>query len=101
MTGVTKFWTVPAYYPHLEAGHKKLLPVLFYTGKCSPYLYSTRRLDEFDDSALAGKLYSSVFPQVGVTTIPDDEIVDHRSMATLILLQKYIHQRDLANGLNG
>lgn len=43
---------------HLEAGHKKLplvIPVLFYTEKRSPYPYSTRCMDEFDDPALAGK----------------------------------------------
>ncbi len=84
---------------HLEAGHKKLplvIPVLFYTGKRSPYPYSTRWLDEFDDPSLAGKLYSSAFPLVDVTVIPDDEIAGHRSMAALTLLQKHIHQRDLA-----
>ncbi len=63
---------------------------------CSPYPYSTRWLDEFDDPALAGKLYSSAFPLVDVTVIPDDEIAVHRSMAALTLLQKHIHQRDLA-----
>lgn len=72
------------------------MPVLFYTGKRSPYPYSTRWLDEFDDPALAGKLYSSAFPLVDVTVIPDDEIAGHRSMAALTLLQKHIHQRDLA-----
>ncbi|WP_289394852.1 Rpn family recombination-promoting nuclease/putative transposase, partial [Pantoea stewartii] len=66
------------------------------TGKRSPYPYSTRWLDEFDDPALAGKLYSSAFPLVDVTVIPDDEIAGHRSMAALTLLQKHIHQRDLA-----
>ncbi|EPB7979003.1 Rpn family recombination-promoting nuclease/putative transposase, partial [Salmonella enterica] len=45
---------------------------------------------------LAGKLYSSAFPLVDVTVIPDDEIAGHRSMAALTLLQKHIHQRDLA-----
>lgn len=82
-----------------EAGHKKLplvIPVLFYTGKRSPYPYSTRWLDEFDDPILAGTLYSSAFPLVDVTVIPDDEIAGHRSMAALTLLQKHIHQRDLA-----
>ena len=53
-------------------------------------------MDEFDDPELAGKLYSSAFPLVDVTVIPDDEIADHRSMAALTLLQKHIHQRDLA-----
>ncbi|ELG4883575.1 Rpn family recombination-promoting nuclease/putative transposase, partial [Salmonella enterica] len=28
--------------------------------------------------------------------IPDDEIMNHRSMAALTLLQKHIHQRDIA-----
>ncbi|ECC2218921.1 Rpn family recombination-promoting nuclease/putative transposase, partial [Salmonella enterica] len=92
-------YAVAAMHRHLEAGHKKLplvIPVLFYTGKRSPYPYSTRWLDEFDDPALAGKLYSSAFPLVDVTVIPDDEIAGHRSMAALTLLQKHIHQRDLA-----
>lgn len=60
-------YAVAAMQRHLEACHKKLLlviPVLFYTGKRSPYPYSTRWLNEFDDSALAGKLYSSAFPLV-------------------------------------
>ncbi|EAO9181940.1 Rpn family recombination-promoting nuclease/putative transposase [Salmonella enterica] len=92
-------YAVAAMQRHLEAGHKKLplvIPVLFYTGKRSPYPYSTRWLDEFDDPVLAGKLYSSAFPLVDVTVIPDDEIAGHRSMAALTLLQKHIHQRDLA-----
>lgn len=73
-----------------------MIPVLFYTGRRSPYPYSTRWLDEFDDPALAENLYGSSFPLVDVTVIPDDEIADHRSMAALTLLQKHIHQRDLA-----
>ena len=89
-------YAVAAMQRHLEAGHKKLplvIPVLFYTGKRSPYPYSTRWLDEFDDPILAGTLYSSAFPLVDVTVIPDDEIAGHRSMAALTLLQKHIHQR--------
>lgn len=84
---------------HLEEGHKKLplvIPVLFYTGKRSPYPFSTRWLDEFDEPELAGRLYNRAFPLVDVTVIPDDEIMNHRSMAALTLLQKHIHQRDLA-----
>ena len=92
-------YAVAAMQRHLEAGHKKLplvIPVLFYTGKRSPYPYSTRWLDEFDSPEVAEKLYSSNFPLVDVTVIPDDEIAGHRSMAALTLLQKHIHQRDLA-----
>jgi len=92
-------YAVAAMQRHLEAGHKKLplvIPILFYTGKRSPYPYSTRWLDEFNDPALASQLYNSDFPLVDVTVIPDDEIAKHRSMAALTLLQKHIHQRDLA-----
>lgn len=92
-------YAVAAMQRHLQAGHQKLplvIPVLFYTGKRSPYPYSTRWLDEFEDPLLACKLYSNAFPLVDVTVIPDDEIAGHRSMAALTLLQKHIHQRDLA-----
>lgn len=92
-------YAVAAMQRHLEAGHKKLplvIPVLFYTGKRSPYPYSTRWLDEFNDPAQAERLYSGAFPLVDVTVISDDEIMTHRSMAALTLLQKHIHQRDIA-----
>jgi predicted transposase/invertase (TIGR01784 family) len=92
-------YSVAAMQRHLDAGHKKLplvIPVLFYVGKRSPYPYSTRWLDEFDNPELAANLYSTAFPLVDVTVIPDDEIIGHRRMAALTLLQKHIHQRDLA-----
>ena len=92
-------YAVAAMQRHLEAGHKKLplvIPVLFYTGKRSPYPYSTRWLDAFDDPARAERLYGGAFPLVDVTVIQDDEIMTHRSMAALTLLQKHIHQRDIA-----
>lgn len=67
-----------------------MIPVLFYVGKRSPYPYSTRWLDEFDNPELAGKVYGGAYPLVDVTVVPDDEIMNHRSMAALTLLQKYI-----------
>ncbi|MDU4094411.1 MAG: Rpn family recombination-promoting nuclease/putative transposase, partial [Pantoea sp.] len=79
--------------------HKKLplvIPVLFYVGKRSPYPYSTCWLNEFDHPDRAGKLYGNAFPLIDVTVIPDDDIMNHRRMAALTLLQKHIHQRDLA-----
>lgn len=93
-------YAIAAMQRHLDAGHKKLplvIPVLFYTGKRSPYPYSTNWLQEFDDPALAEKLYTGDFPLVDVTVIPDEEIMGHRSMAALTLLQKHIRQRDLAD----
>ena len=91
-------YAVAVMQRHLEAGHKKLplvIPILFYTGRRTPYPYSTRWLDEFDDPVLADRLYSHSFPLIDVTVIPDDEIMQHRSMAALTLLQKHIRQRDL------
>ncbi|MGG6179112.1 Rpn family recombination-promoting nuclease/putative transposase [Pantoea allii] len=92
-------YAIAAMQRHLDAGYKTIplvIPVLFYSGKRSPYPFSTRWLDEFTTPALAAKLYGSAFPLVDVTVIPDDDIVGHRSMAALTLLQKHIHQRDLA-----
>ncbi len=86
-----------------DSGHKRLplvIPVLFYSGKRSPYPYTTRWLDEFDDPALAKTLYCGEFPLVDVTVIPDDEIMGHRSMAALTLLQKHIHRRDVSELLD-
>lgn len=91
-------YAIGAMQRHLDAGHQKLplvIPVLFYAGKRSPYPYSTCWLQEFDNPALAEKLYNNAFPLVDVTVIPDDEIMEHRSMAALTLLQKHIYQRDL------
>jgi len=93
-------YSVAAMQRHLDAGHKKLplvIPVLFYTGRRSPYPYSTRWLDEFNDPGLAEKLYNGNFPLVDVTVIPDEDIMGHRRMATLTLLQKHIYRRDLSD----
>lgn len=57
-------------------------------------------LDHFEDSATALQLYSTPFPLVDVTVIPDDEIMQHRSMAALTLVQKHIRQRDMAQLLD-
>lgn len=92
-------YAVAAMQSHLDAGHKTLplvIPILFYTGKRSPYPYSTNWLQEFADPARAKNLYSSDFPLIDITVIPDEEIMEHRSMAALTLLQKHIHQRNLA-----
>lgn len=57
-------------------------------------------LDHFEDSGTALQLYSTPFPLVDVTVIPDDEIMQHRSMAALTLVQKHIRQRDMAQLLD-
>jgi len=96
-------YAVAAMQRHLDAGHKTLplvIPVLFYQGTRSPYPYSMNWLQLFSEPETATALYSSGFPLVDVTVIPDEEIMQHRSMAALTLLQKHIRQRDLKEVLN-
>jgi len=96
-------YAIAAMQRHLEAGHKTLplvIPILFYQGRKSPYPYSLNWLDDFTDPALAGKIYGRQFPLVDITVIPDDEIMRHRSMAALTLIQKHIRQRDLTRFLD-
>ncbi|TDB51634.1 Rpn family recombination-promoting nuclease/putative transposase [Photorhabdus luminescens] len=93
-------YAIAAMQRHLDAGHKMLplvIPILFYQGKVSPYPMNW--LQEFDDPELACELYSNDFPLVDITVIADDEIMKHRRMAVLELLQKHIRQRDLADFL--
>ncbi|MGP3593028.1 Rpn family recombination-promoting nuclease/putative transposase [Vagococcus sp. WN89Y] len=96
-------YALAAMQRHIDKGGKTLplvIPVLFYAGKRSPYPYSTNWLKEFADPDLAARLYTGELPLVDITIIPDDEIMEHRSMAALTLLQKHIRQRDLAEQLD-
>lgn len=91
-------YAIAAMQRHLEAGHNTLplvIPILFYQGRRSPYPNSMNWLDEFSDPVVAGRIYSQNFPLVDITVILDDEIMRHRSMAALTLIQKHIRQRDL------
>ncbi|MCL1435772.1 Rpn family recombination-promoting nuclease/putative transposase [Enterobacter hormaechei] len=91
-------YAIAAMQRHLDAGHKTLplvVPMLFYHGATTPYPWSLNWLDCFADPQLASELYISPFPLVDVTVIPDDEIVRHRRVALLELIQKHIRQRDL------
>ncbi|VGF93994.1 transposase [Klebsiella quasipneumoniae] len=92
-------YAIAAMQRHLDAGHKTLplvVPMLFYHGATSPYPFSLNWLDEFADPQLAKKLYGNQFPLIDVTVMPDDEIVQHRRVALLELMQKHIRQRDLS-----
>lgn len=91
-------YAIAAMHRHIEAGYEQLplvIPILFYQGKTSPYPYSLCWLDMFTSPALAKRLYSQPFPLVDITVIPDDEIMQHRRIAVLELMQKHIRQRDL------
>ncbi|MBO1551350.1 Rpn family recombination-promoting nuclease/putative transposase [Yersinia pseudotuberculosis] len=92
-------YAIAAMQRHLDAGNDKLplvIPILFYHGQVIPYPYPMSWLQEFTEPELAEQLYSNDFPLVDVTVISDDEIMTHRRMAILELLQKHVRQRDLA-----
>jgi len=91
-------YAIAAMQRHLEAGHTRLplvIPVLFYQGERSPYPYSMNWLDDFHDPMIARHVYCGAFPLVDITVIPDDDIMHHRSMAALTLVQKHIRRRDM------
>ncbi|HCF8443272.1 TPA: Rpn family recombination-promoting nuclease/putative transposase [Klebsiella variicola subsp. variicola] len=92
-------YAIAAMQRHLDAGHKTLplvVPMLFYHGVTSPYPFSLNWLDEFADPQMAKTLYGCSFPLIDVTVMPDDDIVQHRRVALLELMQKHIRQRDLS-----
>ena len=72
-----------------------MLPMLFIMVAEVLILIHSCWLDEFAEPAIACKIYSSAFPLVDITVVPDDEIMQHRKMALLELIQKHIRQRDL------
>ena len=96
-------YAIAAMQRHLDAGHDTLplvIPILFYQGRRSPYPWAMNWLEDFTDPQLACQLYSHDFTLADITTIPDDDIMQHRSMAALTLIQKHIRQRDLAQLLD-
>ena len=91
-------YATAAMQHHLDSGNKTLplvIPMLFYHGEQSPYPFSLNWLDEFDDPEAARPLYATAFPLVDITVVHDDEIMQHRRMALLELIQKHIRKRDL------
>ncbi|PAV01140.1 ISNCY family transposase [Arsenophonus sp. ENCA] len=96
-------YSMAAMQKHLEAGHKKLplvFPILFYTGEKIPYPYSTHWLDCFHDRKLAERIYTNPFKLADVTTLEDGEIMKHKRMALLTLIQKHIRRRDMTELMN-
>nr|WP_069594617.1 Rpn family recombination-promoting nuclease/putative transposase [Aliivibrio fischeri]OED53091.1 hypothetical protein BEI47_18120 [Aliivibrio fischeri] len=93
-------YAIAAMQKHLDAGNKELplvVPLLFYHGKVSPYPYSMNWFDCFTAPEMAKTLYNNDFPLVDVTVIDDDDILQHRRIALLELVQKHIRQKDILN----
>ncbi len=91
-------YSVAAMQRHHEQGNDSLpvvIPLLFYHGTTSPYPYTTQWFDCFADPELAESVYRQAFPLVDITTILDEEILTHRQVALLQLVQKHIRTRDM------
>ncbi|QBY46607.1 Rpn family recombination-promoting nuclease/putative transposase (plasmid) [Arsenophonus nasoniae] len=96
-------YSLAAMQKHLEAGNKQLplvFPILFYCGEQSPHPYSTNWLDCFHDRKLAESIYTQPFRLADVTTLEDGEIMQHKRMALLTLIQKHIRRRDMTELMN-
>ncbi|HGJ5863037.1 Rpn family recombination-promoting nuclease/putative transposase [Arsenophonus nasoniae] len=96
-------YSLSAMQKHLEAGQKQLplvFPILFYCGEQSPHPYSTHWLDCFEDKELAKRIYTHPFKLADVTTLDDGEIMQHKRIALLELLQKHIRRRDMTELLD-
>uniref|UniRef100_UPI00047E2C0E Rpn family recombination-promoting nuclease/putative transposase n=1 Tax=Arsenophonus nasoniae TaxID=638 RepID=UPI00047E2C0E len=96
-------YSLAAMQKHLEDGNKQLplvFPILFYCGEQSPHPYSTNWLDCFEDRKLAESIYTNPFKLADVTTLDDGEIMQHKRMALLELLQKHIRRRDMTELLD-
>ncbi|MDR5617884.1 Rpn family recombination-promoting nuclease/putative transposase [Arsenophonus sp.] len=96
-------YSMAAMQKHLEAGHRQLplvFPILFYSGEQSPHPYSTNWLDCFEDRKLAESIYTNPFKLADVTTLDDGEIMKHKRMSLLTLIQKHIRRRDMTELMN-
>ncbi|WP_334472566.1 Rpn family recombination-promoting nuclease/putative transposase [Arsenophonus sp. PmNCSU2021_1] len=96
-------YSFAAMQKHLEDGNKQLplvFPILFYCGEQSHHPYSTNWLDCFEDKELAKRIYTNPFKLADVTTLDDGEIMQHKRMALLELLQKHIRRRDMTELLD-
>ena len=91
-------YSIAAMQNHLDAGYKELplvLPMLFYHGCRSPYPYSLQS----GCRRILNRYYQYIIgPVCHISSNghdSDDEIMQHRKMALLELIQKHIRQRDL------
>ncbi|MFA0478782.1 Rpn family recombination-promoting nuclease/putative transposase [Vibrio splendidus] len=95
-------YAIAAMQQHIDAGHEYLplvIPLQFYHGKISPYPYEMNWLKSFASPNQAKALYTQDFPLVDVTVISDDEIMQHRRIALLELVQKHARHRDIMDFL--
>ena len=71
-----------------------VVPLLFYHGSIRPYPHSMNWLDCFPDPVQAQQMYTRAFPLVDLSVVSDEEILTHKGVALLELIQKHIRTRD-------
>ncbi|KGM28908.1 transposase [Photorhabdus luminescens] len=92
------YYAMLAMAAHLKKGHTELplvAPLLFYHGEVRPYPYTNRWLDCFTLPEQAARLYRQAFPLVDVSALSDEEILTHKGVALMELVQKHIRCRDM------
>ncbi|PHM46192.1 putative transposase [Xenorhabdus mauleonii] len=92
------YYSMSAMAAHLKKGHTELplvVPLLFYHGEVKPYPYSNRWLDCFTFSEQASLVYNQPLPLVDISALSDEEILTHKSIALMELVQKHIRCRDM------
>ncbi|WP_339058492.1 Rpn family recombination-promoting nuclease/putative transposase [Candidatus Regiella endosymbiont of Tuberolachnus salignus] len=81
---------------HLKQGHKKLpivLPLVLYHGEKSPYPYSTKIWDCFENPELAKAIALKPFQLIDLTVMSDEEINQHGLASVMEILFKHYRQR--------
>ncbi len=98
---MTKIWR---YYLEQQYGKEKpavgsrlplIYPLIYYTGKRSPYPYSTHFLDCFADKSLAEKYLFQPFSLIDLTQVSDEQLKQYQLAAGLMLLQKHIYDTNI------
>ncbi|HQU09874.1 MAG TPA: Rpn family recombination-promoting nuclease/putative transposase, partial [Opitutales bacterium] len=77
----------------------RLIPVLFYAGKQSPYPYSCNLNDYVHTPEQSHEVISSTFKLIDLTTIPYETLKGHQAIELLELVMKQSCERDLLNAL--
>ncbi len=72
-----------------------VVPLLFYNGLQSPYPYSMKLMDCFQDAELARQFFPEPISLVDLTVIPDEELFSHQHAAALEIVMKHARTRDI------
>lgn len=58
-----------------------VVPLLFYRGEQTPYPYSMSLIYRFIDPELARQVWCEPYPLIDLSTIPDEALSTHKSVA--------------------